>query len=99
MKLTFTKLFATVFCILLILINPRTTNAQSCWKAIAKGPSAEHTVAIAQYGTLWSWGSNAYGQLGDGFNIITLLFKSLLSIQVVFNDVFKSTFLQVRCLH
>ncbi len=27
---------------------------------------AYHTVALKSDGTLWSWGSNAYGQLGDG---------------------------------
>jgi alpha-tubulin suppressor-like RCC1 family protein len=27
-----------------------------------------HTVAVKWDGTLWTWGSNAYGQLGDGSN-------------------------------
>ncbi len=34
------------------------------WKAVATGNS--HTVGIAEDGTLWSWGQNAIGQLGDG---------------------------------
>ena len=38
-------------------------NAQ-CWDKIASG--AYHTVAVAQDGTLWSWGYNNSGQLGDG---------------------------------
>jgi alpha-tubulin suppressor-like RCC1 family protein len=37
-------------------------NAQ-CWDKIASG--AYHTVAIAGDGTLWSWGYNNSGQLGD----------------------------------
>ncbi len=28
-----------------------------------------HTVALKKDGTVWSWGSNAYGQLGDGSTI------------------------------
>lgn len=38
-------------------------NAQ-CWSKIESG--AYHTIAIAQNGTLWSWGYNNSGQLGDG---------------------------------
>ncbi len=34
------------------------------WSAIAAGGS--HTVALKSDGTLWAWGDNDYGQLGDG---------------------------------
>ncbi len=34
------------------------------WKAVAGGFA--HTVGIDSDGTLWSWGANASGQLGDG---------------------------------
>ena len=34
------------------------------WVAIAAGP--EHTVALKSDGTLWAWGYNLQGQLGDG---------------------------------
>ena len=34
------------------------------WKAVSAG--YEHTVAIKKDDTLWAWGSNYYGQLGDG---------------------------------
>lgn len=34
------------------------------WKQVAAGSS--HTVGLKNDGTLWTWGSNAYGQLGDG---------------------------------
>ena len=34
------------------------------WAAVAAGYS--HTVAIKKDGTLWAWGYNGYGQLGDG---------------------------------
>lgn len=34
------------------------------WRTVAAGGS--HTLAVAQDGTLWSWGANDHGQLGDG---------------------------------
>ncbi len=34
------------------------------WKQISTGN--DHTVAIKSNGTLWAWGSNTYGKLGDG---------------------------------
>ncbi|MEW6684312.1 MAG: hypothetical protein AB1451_15555 [Nitrospirota bacterium] len=37
------------------------------WKAAAAG--GDHTVAIKTDGTLWAWGRNADGQLGDGTRI------------------------------
>ena len=35
-----------------------------CWSKVAVG--AEHTVAIASNGSLWAWGLNNLGQLGNG---------------------------------
>ncbi|MBM2815382.1 MAG: C-terminal target protein [Ignavibacteria bacterium] len=35
------------------------------WTSISGG-GAQHTLAIKSDGTLWAWGGNAYGQLGDG---------------------------------
>jgi len=37
------------------------------WKAIAGGQS--HTLGLQTDGTLWAWGSNFYGQLGDGTTV------------------------------
>jgi len=34
------------------------------WRAIAAGPT--HSVALRSDGTLWVWGNNTHGQLGDG---------------------------------
>jgi alpha-tubulin suppressor-like RCC1 family protein len=37
------------------------------WKQVAGG--SYHTAAIKTDGTLWTWGYNGYGQLGDGTNV------------------------------
>ena len=37
-----------------------------CWAEIAAGYN--HTIGIKSDGTLWTWGRNDYGQLGDGTN-------------------------------
>jgi len=39
----------------------------SNWSSISVG--LEHTSAIKSDGTLWSWGNNARGQLGDGVSV------------------------------
>ncbi len=41
------------------------------WKSIAAGgsDSSSFTIATKTDGTVWSWGSNVYGQLGDATNI------------------------------
>jgi alpha-tubulin suppressor-like RCC1 family protein len=35
-------------------------------RAIAAGPSSQHSLALRDDGTVWAWGSNQYGQIGDG---------------------------------
>ncbi|MBK9640029.1 MAG: hypothetical protein IPO72_01725 [Saprospiraceae bacterium] len=40
----------------------------SCWQQIATGDDA-HTIAIKNDGTLWAWGNNRLGQLGNGTNV------------------------------
>ncbi|MDP6077895.1 MAG: fibronectin type III domain-containing protein [Acidimicrobiales bacterium] len=37
------------------------------WSAVAAG--WEHTVGLKSDGTLWAWGSNSHGQLGDGTTV------------------------------
>ena len=46
--------------------SPVTVGGTSTWKSIAAGGS--HTLAVKSDGTLWAWGYNQNGQLGDGFN-------------------------------
>ena len=45
----------------------QTISSGTNWKSVACG--RDHTAAIKTDGTLWSWGRNGYGQLGD--NTIT----------------------------
>src|SRR4051812_41036835 len=56
-----TVLTAVVF--LLFTVN----SLAQCWSQIAAG--AYHTVAIKTDGTLWAWGLNDKGQLGDGTTV------------------------------
>ena len=49
--------------LILFAIITITTNAQ-CWESIATGH--DHTIALKSDGTIWTWGSNAEGQLGTG---------------------------------
>jgi alpha-tubulin suppressor-like RCC1 family protein len=37
------------------------------WQSISG--SEKHTVSLKNDGTLWTWGNNIYGQLGDGTNV------------------------------
>jgi len=41
------------------------------WAAVSKGAWA-HTAALRADGSLWAWGHNHYGQLGDGTNALRL---------------------------
>lgn len=52
--------------VLFLSLLPYCSFAQ-CWKDIAAG--SDHTLAIKADGTLWAWGRNQNGQLGDGTTI------------------------------
>jgi alpha-tubulin suppressor-like RCC1 family protein len=38
----------------------------SVWTVVARGSQSPHTIAVKTDGTLWAWGYNLSGQLGDG---------------------------------
>lgn len=53
-----------IFYLLFILVTATIQNNAQCWQKIAPGGS--HTLAIKNDGTLWAWGNNFHGALGDG---------------------------------
>ncbi|TPD71266.1 RCC1 domain-containing protein [Flavobacterium microcysteis] len=50
--------------ITLFLIFLSLQNYAQCWQTISSG--LDHTLALKTDGTLWAWGDNQYGELGDG---------------------------------
>ena len=52
--------------LLLLCITSLFTVQAQCWEKISAGGG--HTLAIKNDGTLWGWGHNGYGQVGDGTN-------------------------------
>jgi alpha-tubulin suppressor-like RCC1 family protein len=60
-----TKFWVMKKIILFVFIS-LTFNATiaQCWRSVSAGGG--HTIAIANNGTLWSWGQNSNGQLGNG---------------------------------
>jgi alpha-tubulin suppressor-like RCC1 family protein len=55
-----------IFYLLVFILTTTTQSNAQCWQKIASGGS--HTLAIKNDGTLWAWGQNIWGQLGDGTN-------------------------------
>lgn len=56
-----------IYRLLLFVFFVSTYSHAQCWKMVlAKG---YHSVGIKTDGTLWAWGSNYLGQLGDGTNV------------------------------
>ncbi len=50
--------------LLLVFILGFQNSQAQCWQSVSVGYS--HVTAIANNGTLWTWGMNHFGQLGDG---------------------------------
>ncbi|WP_130735950.1 T9SS type A sorting domain-containing protein [Flavobacterium sp. J27] len=54
------------FLILFFIAGIYSSVYSQCWKSITAGNS--NFFAIAENGTLWAWGRNTYGELGEGTN-------------------------------
>jgi alpha-tubulin suppressor-like RCC1 family protein len=63
--LTATNVCGSVNSCQSVVVNNNSNTA--CWQSVSAGE--DHTVAIKTDGTLWAWGENGAGQLGDGTNI------------------------------
>jgi alpha-tubulin suppressor-like RCC1 family protein len=47
-------------------LAPKQIGTATNWKVVASGANSFHTAAVKTDGTLWAWGDNAFGSLGDG---------------------------------
>ena len=47
-----------------VLTQPVQVGSASNWSAVSAG--ASHTLGLRVDGTLWAWGANSNGELGDG---------------------------------
>ncbi len=61
----------------LIPVNVINANPDTTWVAVAGG--ANFALAIKSDGSLWAWGDNAYGQLGNNFPTDSLIPQSCLT--------------------
>ncbi|MFV5698927.1 hypothetical protein ACM55H_11220 [Flavobacterium sp. ZT3R17] len=57
--------------LLLLALLTTCFNYAQCWQSVAA--SYRNTSAIKTDGTLWAWGKNLRGQLGDGTNTDRLI--------------------------
>jgi len=46
--------------------SPLQLGTDTGWSQIGASSGGSHTIALKRDGTLWAWGENDYGQLGDG---------------------------------
>lgn len=81
--------FTVLFALVLLFSNCSTSSdnrtSTKYWKAVSAGYG--YTTAIRSDGTLWAWGNNAYGQLGDGANsnVPVIIFRVPNKIITYFN--------------
>lgn len=70
--------------LVIIFLNINSLHAQGCWKQIYGGIGT--TMAIAEDDTLWAWGWNIHGQLGNG-TIINVLIPTQVSTETDWSEI------------
>ena len=60
--------FIAIIGLFVIGCEPEDDNQQAPFLARQVSAGSGYTVAIKKDGSLWAWGDNEYGQLGDGTN-------------------------------
>jgi alpha-tubulin suppressor-like RCC1 family protein len=66
MSFTIDPLKVAIVFFTLYLVQFKVLNAQNCFKIVSAAQI--HSAAIKDDGTLWTWGRNDFGRLGDGTN-------------------------------
>lgn len=63
------KAIAPLFILFLLVVGSTPCMSQSQpTKVIVVSAGSFHSAALCDDGTVWTWGDNGYGQLGDGTN-------------------------------
>lgn len=76
--ITMNKFLNVKASLILILLIPWNQIRSQCWKTISTG--AFHKAALQVDGTLWCWGFNSAGQLGDSTNLSSFVPKKIGSL-------------------
>ncbi|MCL2588778.1 MAG: S-layer homology domain-containing protein, partial [Oscillospiraceae bacterium] len=68
---------------------PTRIGIDSDWASVAVG--FDHTLIIKTDGSLWAWGNNAWGNLGDGTGIFSPIPLQIISPPIPFTDIAPGT--------
>lgn len=78
-----------IFYLLFMFVSATIQNNAQCWQKVSN--SGLHMIAIKSNGTLWAWGQNSLGQLGDGTFV-----DELSRVQILCNSILPVTWLYIN---